>query len=56
MKDNINKGICPYFGRNVLDGCKYNNYEFLLVDPATNILPRNLQELPCNKLVLICLG
>ena len=51
----INKVICPDFGRNDLDICRYNNDEFPLVNPFTNLPPRNLQELNFCKLVLISL-
>ena len=53
MKVDINKGICPYFIRNVLDACRYDYDEPSLVYPSMNILPCQLQELPCLRLVLI---
>ena len=53
MKVNSNKGICPYFIRNVLDACRDDYDEPSLVYPSMNILPCQIQELPCLRLVLI---
>ena len=48
-----NKGICQYFGRNYLDGCRDNNDELTLVDSDMKLLLCHLQELTCLRLVLI---
>ena len=53
MKVDSNKGICPDFGRNVLDGCRDDNDELALVDPSMHLKPCQLQELPCFSLVLL---
>ena len=53
MKVNSNKGICPYFSRNVLYGCRYDHDELPLGYPSTNLPPCQIQELPCFFLVLI---
>ena len=53
MKVNSNKGICPYFFRNVLDGCRYDHDELPLDYPPMNLPPCQLQELPCLGRVLI---
>ena len=55
MKVDRNKGICPDFGRNVLDGCRDDNDELALVDPSMNLPPCQIQELPCLIFVLIYL-
>ena len=55
MKVDSNKGICPDFERNVLDGYIDDNDELPLGDPDKNLLPRHLQDLPCLRLVLLCL-
>ena len=57
MRMNIdrNKGIFPYFGRNVLDDCIDDYDELPMVDLGTNIPPRHLQELPCLSHLLTCL-
>ena len=54
MRMNIdrNKGICPYFGRNVLDGCIDYHNNMTLGDPATTLPLLHLQDLPCLSLVL----
>ena len=55
MKVGRNKGICPYFGRNVLDGCIYDHCELPLIYPYMNLPPFQLQELTCLSLVLLFL-
>ena len=55
MKVDSNKGIYTYFGRNVLDCCRYDHDDLPMVDPSMNLPPCQLQELPCLSLVLICL-
>ena len=55
MKVDRNKGICPDFYRTVLDGYIDDNDELPLGYPDTNLLTRHLQELPCLRLVLLCL-
>ena len=55
MKVGRNKGIYPDFGRNVLDGCTDDHNYLPLVDLSINILPLQLQKLPCLSLVLLCL-
>ena len=55
MKVDSNKGICPDFGRNVLDGFRDDNDELPLVDPSMNLPLCQLQEMPFLSLVLICL-
>ena len=52
-KVDSNKGICPDFGRNVLDGCIDDHNYLPLVDPSMNIPPLQLQKLPCLSLVLL---
>ena len=37
MKVDSNKGICPDFGRNVLDGCRDDQDELPLVDPSVEL-------------------
>ena len=54
MKFDINKGICPDFRRNILDGFR-DHYELPMGDLAMNLPPHHLWELPCLKLFLICL-
>ena len=53
MKFKSNKGICPEFSRNVFDGCRYDNDELPMVYPFMNLLPCQLQELPCLSLVML---
>ena len=53
MKFDRNKGICPDFGRNVLDVFRYDHDDLPLFDLSTNLLPCQLRELPCLRLVLI---
>ena len=53
MKVDRNKGIYPYFGRNVLDGCRDDHDDMPLVDPSMNLPSCQLQELPCLSLVLL---
>ena len=53
MKVDSNKGICPNFGRNVLDGRENDHDDLPLVDPPMNLPPCQLQDLPCLSLVLI---
>ena len=55
MKVESNKGICPYLGSNVMDGCIDYHDDLTLVDPSMNLPPCQLQELPCLILVLIFL-
>ena len=55
MKVDSNKVICPEFGRNVLNGCRYDHDKLPLIDPSMNILMCQLQEIHCVRLVLICL-
>ena len=55
MKVDRNKGICTDFCRNVLDCCRDDRDDIPLGDPAMNLPPRHLQDLPCLSLVLICL-
>ena len=54
MRMNIdrNTGICPYFGRNVLDGCIDYHNNMTLGDPATTLQLLHLKDLPCLSLVL----
>ena len=56
IKVDSNKVICPDFGRNVLYRCRDDHDELPLVDPYTNLSQCQLQELPCLRLVLLCLG
>ena len=53
MKVDRNKGICTDFGKNVLNVCRDNHYDLPLGDPAMNLPPHNLQDLPCLSLVLL---
>ena len=53
MKVNSNKGICPDFSRNFLYGCRYDHGELPLGYPFMNLMPFQIQELPCLSLVLI---
>ena len=55
MKVKRNKGICPEFSRNALDGCRDDHDELTLVYPVRNLPQCQLQELPCLSLVLLCL-
>ena len=55
MKLKSNKAICPDFRRNVLYGCRDDNDELPLVYPSINLLPFQIQELPCLIFVLLCL-
>ena len=55
MKVDRNKGIYPYFGRNVLDGYRDDHDDLPLVDPSMKLPPCQLQELNCLSLVLLCL-
>ena len=55
VKVNINKGTCQDFIRGVLDGYKDDYDDIPVVYPAMNILPCQLHELPCLRLVLILL-
>ena len=48
-----NKGICTDFGRNILDGCRNDWDDMLLVDMAMNIPLRHLLELPFMNLALL---
>ena len=50
-----NKGIFPYFGRNFWDDCGHDHDELPLVDLAMHLPPRHLQDITCQKCVLICL-
>ena len=43
MKVNSNKGICPDFSRNVLDGFRYDHDELPLGYPPMNLLPFQIQ-------------
>ena len=52
MKVNSNKGICPDFSTNILDGCTDDHDELPLVYPAMNLPPFQPQELPCSISVL----
>ena len=55
MKVDSYKVICPDFGRNIFDVFRdYHDY-MPLVDLSVNLLPCQLQELPCLSLVLIIL-
>ena len=54
-KVDSNKGIYLEFGRNVLDGCRYHHCYLPLVDTSMNLLPCQLQDMPCISLVLFCL-
>ena len=53
IKVDINKGIFLYFGRNVLYGCRENQYDLTLGDQAMNIKSHHIQDLPCMSLVLL---
>ena len=53
MKVNSNKGICPDFSRNVLDGCRDDRVDLPLVYPSMNLPSCQIQELPCLSLVLL---
>ena len=53
MKVNSNKGIYPEFSRNVLYSCSDYHDDLPQVYPATNLLPCQLQDLPCLSIVLI---
>ena len=53
MKVDINKGICPDFGRHFLDECRYDHDDLPLVDPSMNLPPFQLQDMPCLSLVLM---
>ena len=53
MKVNRKNGICPEFGRNVLDGCRYDHDELPLDYTAMKLPPCQLQELSCLSLVLL---
>ena len=55
MKDDRNKGMCPEFGKNILDSCRDDHDDLPLVDLSMNLPLCQLQELPCLILVLICL-
>ena len=55
MKVDINKGIWTKIGRNVLGGCRDNNYDLSLVDLFVHLLLCELLELLCHKSILICL-
>ena len=53
MKVNRNKGICPDFSRNVLDGCRDDHDDLSLVYVSMNLLMCQLQKMPCFIIVLI---
>ena len=53
MKVNSNKGICPDFSRNVMNGCRDDHDDLPLVYPSMDLPPCQLQELPCLSLVLL---
>ena len=55
MKFDNNKAIYPDFVRNVLDVCREDYDELILVDPSMKLPSCQLQELPCLSLVLLCL-
>ena len=55
MKVDINKGICTYFVRNVLDGCIDYHDDTPLGDLAMNLTLLDLRVMPCLRLVIICL-
>ena len=43
MKVDINKGICPDFGRNILDDCRDYHDDLPLVYPSMILPPHNNQ-------------
>ena len=55
MKVDSNKGICQYFGRNVLYSCIDYHDDLKLVDTSMNFPLCQIQDLPCLSLVLLLL-
>ena len=54
IKVGSSKGIFTK-SEDFLDVCRNNHDDLTLVDPSMHLLPRDIQDMPCHRLVLIYL-